>query len=183
VLLKHYDINTPLKSYHIRNEHSVVNQWPAIIESKKNIALVSDAGTPGISDPGYLLVRASIDAKMEVVVLPGATALIPALISSGLPSDRFIFEGFLPHKKGRRSRLSSLVGEKRTILLYESPHRLLKTLTQLRDMLGDSRQVAVSREISKVYEETLRGSLHEIIDHFSKANIRGEYVIVISGDK
>lgn len=170
----------PLASYHMHNEHKMLPSLIERIRSLGVVALVSDAGTPGVSDPGFLLVRAAIEAGIEVECLPGATALIPALVASGLPMDRFVFEGFLPMKKGRHTRLTALQSEERTIILYESPHKLLKTLTQLREYLGE-RQVAVCRELSKLYEEVRRGTLSEVIDHFTHTAPRGEFVLVIAG--
>lgn len=170
----------PLTSYHMHNEHKMLPSLIERIRSLGVVALVSDAGTPGVSDPGFLLVRAAIEAGIEVECLPGATALIPALVASGLPMDRFVFEGFLPIKKGRHTRLTALQSEERTIILYESPHKLLKTLTQLREYLGE-RQVAVCRELSKLYEEVRRGTLSEVIDHFTHTAPRGEFVLVLAG--
>lgn len=170
----------PLASYHMHNEHKMLPSLIERIRSLGVVALVSDAGTPGVSDPGFLLVRAAIEAGIDVECLPGATALIPALVASGLPMDRFVFEGFLPMKKGRHTRLTALQSEERTIILYESPHKLLKTLTQLREYLGE-RQVAVCRELSKLYEEVRRGTLSEVIDHFTHTAPRGEFVLVIAG--
>lgn len=170
----------PLASYHMHNEHKMLPSLIERIRSLGVVALVSDAGTPGVSDPGFLLIRAAIEAGIDVECLPGATALIPALVASGLPMDRFVFEGFLPMKKGRHTRLTALQSEERTIILYESPHKLLKTLTQLREYLGE-RQVAVCRELSKLYEEVRRGTLSEVIDHFTHTAPRGEFVLVIAG--
>lgn len=170
----------PLASYHMHNEHKMLPSLIERIRSLGVVALVSDAGTPGVSDPGFLLVRAAIEAGIDVECLPGATALIPALVASGLPMDRFVFEGFLPMKKGRHTRLTALQSEERTIILYESPHKLLKTLTQLREYLGE-RQVAVCRELSKLYEEVRRGTLSEVIDHFTHTAPRGEFVLVLAG--
>lgn len=170
----------PLTSYHMHNEHKMLPSLIERIRSLGVVALVSDAGTPGVSDPGFLLVRAAIEAGIEVECLPGATALIPALVASGLPMDRFVFEGFLPIKKGRHTRLTALQSEERTIILYESPHKLLKTLTQLREYLGE-RQVAACRELSKLYEEVRRGTLSEVIDHFTHTAPRGEFVLVLAG--
>lgn len=180
-LLKHYEIDTPMRSYHMHNEHQAVPKIISELEQGKNIALVSDAGSPGISDPGFLLVRACVTAGLTVHALPGATALIPAITLSGLPSERFCFEGFLPHKKGRQTRLAALTNELRTIVLYESPHRVLKTLTQLAEHLGEDRQVSVSRELSKKFEETIRGSLADTVAHFSEHPPKGEFVLIIEG--
>jgi 16S rRNA (cytidine1402-2'-O)-methyltransferase len=182
VLLKHYEIKRPLQSFHNFNEHRTLD---GLIERMKNgdtMALISDAGTPGISDPGFLLVRACLKAHLEVECLPGATAFVPALIKSGLPSDRFVFEGFLPHKKGRRGLLKRLADEERTMVFYESPYRLLKTLEQFIEHFGPLRQASVSRELTKLYEETVNGSLEEIKEHFSKKEIKGEIVIVVKGN-
>lgn len=180
-LLKYYDIETPMRSYHMHNEHQLVARCVEELAGGKCYALVSDAGSPGISDPGFLLVRACVQAQVPVYALPGATALIPALTLSGLPSDRFVFEGFLPHKKGRQSRLAALANESRTIVLYESPHRLVKTLIQLAECLGEDRLASVSREITKKFEETARGSLGSLIQHFTEESPKGEFVIVIEG--
>ena len=181
ILLKHYQISKPLKSYHNFNEHRQLDRVINLLIEGKSLALISDAGTPLVSDPGYLLVREAINKEIPVQTLPGPTALVPALINSGLPTDKFVFEGFLPHKKGRRSRMEALVSEERTIIFYESPHRLLKTLNQLAEHLGELRQAAVSREISKVYEETIRGSLKFLIGYYSEKKVKGEIVIVVAG--
>lgn len=181
ILLKHYGINTPTESFHAFNEH---NRTEIIIERLKageKIALITDAGTPGISDPGFLLARAAADAGIKAECLPGATAFVPALVKSGLPSDKFVFEGFLPHKKGRLSRLKILAEEERTIVLYESPHRLLKTLEQFMDFMGPDRQVSVSRELTKKFEETVNGSLAEVVDHFKMNTVKGEFVVILDG--
>lgn len=179
-LLKHHQIDKPLQSYHIHNEHQAVNKLVDRMNAGEVFALISDAGTPSISDPGFLLVRETIAAQLEVNCLPGATAFVPALVNSGLPSDKFIFEGFLPHKKGRQTRLKKLAEEERTIILYESPHRLIKCLEQLKEFLGD-RQASVSREITKMFEETVRGSLSELIIYFSEKGVKGEFVVVVAG--
>ncbi|WP_323755464.1 16S rRNA (cytidine(1402)-2'-O)-methyltransferase [Roseivirga sp.] len=179
-LLKHHNITKPLQSYHIFNEHKTVEKLINRMESGEKFALISDAGTPSISDPGFLLVRELLKAGLEVNCLPGATAFVPALVNSGLPSDRFVFEGFLPHKKGRQTRLIKLAEEDRTIILYESPHRLIKCLEQLKEHLGD-RKASVSREISKMFEETVRGSLSELIDHFTIKGVKGEFVVLVEG--
>lgn len=181
ILLKHYQISKPLKSYHNFNEHRQLDRVINLLIEGKSLALISDAGTPLVSDPGYLLVREAINKEIPVQTLPGPTALVPALINSGLPTDKFVFEGFLPHKKGRRSRMEALVNEERTLIFYESPHRLLKTLNQLAEHLGELRQAAVSREISKVYEETIRGSLKFLIGYYSEKKVKGEIVIVVAG--
>ena len=180
-LLKHYDIDTPMRSFHMHNEHKSVPRIVSELTPAGCIALVSDAGSPGVSDPGFLLVRACLAADIHVEALPGATALIPALTLSGLPCDRFVFEGFLPPKKGRQKRLSALAEETRTIVLYESPHRILKTLGQLAEQLGENRGATASRELTKKFEETVRGSLKTLIDHFTQNPPKGEFVIVVEG--
>ena len=180
-LLKHFDIDTPMRSFHMHNEHKSVPRIVSELSAGGCIALVSDAGSPGVSDPGFLLVRACVAAEIHVQALPGATALIPALTLSGLPSERFVFEGFLPPKKGRQKRLSTLAEETRTIVLYESPHRILKTLGQLAEYLGENREASASRELTKKFEETVRGSLKTLIDHFTKTPPKGEFVIVVEG--
>lgn len=182
-LLKHYDVKTPMLSHHKFNEHKTVESVIQRIKSGQKIALISDAGTPGISDPGFLVVRKCIDNDIEVECLPGSTAFVPALVCSGLPSDRFCFEGFLPQKKGRQTRLYALKDEKRTMIFYESPFRLVKTLTQFTEVFGPDRQVSVSREISKLYEETRRGSLAEIAAHFTAHPPKGEIVIIVAGSE
>lgn len=179
-LLKHYDITTRTESLHKFNEHKKVVSYAEMIQSGSSIALITDAGTPGISDPGYLLVKACIDLNVEVECLPGATAFVPALVNSGLPSERFLFEGFLPQKKGRNKRLQQLVGEERTIIFYESPYRLVKTLDQLAEFFSSDHQVSVSRELSKIYEETVRGTLAEVAKHYKGHPPKGEIVIVFS---
>lgn len=181
VLLKHYEIKNALLSHHKFNEHQTVNNVIERLKGGQTVALISDAGTPGISDPGFLLVRECIRNGIEVQCLPGATAFVPALVSSGLPDDRFCFEGFLPQKKGRQTRLNSLKEEKRTMIFYESPFRVLKTLTQFADVFGPERPVSVCREISKVHEESVRGTLAEVIEHFKQTEPRGEFVIVLGG--
>ncbi len=182
ILLKHFDIQYgSLLAHHKFNEHQTVEPLVKRLMAGENVALVSDAGTPGISDPGFLLARECAKAGVEVQCLPGATACIPALVDSGLPCDRFCFEGFLPQKKGRQTRINAVAEETRTMVFYESPYRVLKTLTQLREVLGNDRQAAVSREISKVHEETLRGTLSELITHFTETEPRGEFVIVVAG--
>ena len=180
ILLKHFDIRNKMQSHHKFNEHGTTAAIVSRIQAGENIALVSDAGTPGISDPGFLLVRACIEKGLDVECLPGATAFVPALVNSGFPTDRFCFEGFLPQKKGRQTKLKELALEERTIILYESPFRVLKTLTQLAEFIGENRKVSVSREISKLYEETVRGTLKEVISHFQTNEPRGEFVIVIA---
>lgn len=180
-LLKHLEISKPSYSYHIYNEHKAVEGLVNKLKSGSLVALISDAGTPGIADPGFLLVRACIDSQIDVECLPGPTALIPALVNSGFPSDRFTFEGFLPHKKGRQTRFIELSDETRTMIFYESPHRLIKTLTQMGDYFGQNREVSVSRELSKIHEETIIGSMSELSNHFSLNKPKGEIVIVVKG--
>ncbi|MBR1916922.1 MAG: 16S rRNA (cytidine(1402)-2'-O)-methyltransferase [Bacteroidaceae bacterium] len=179
VLLKHYDIHRPLQSYHKFNEHKAVDMLVERLKGGETMALVSDAGTPGISDPGFLLARECVRAGVEVQCLPGATAFVPALVASGLPCDKFVFEGFLPQKKGRMTRLQQLSAEERTIVLYESPYRVVKTLEQLAEVMGPDRQVAVCREISKVHEQTVRGTISEALTHFKEHAPKGEFVIII----
>lgn len=181
VLLKHYEIATPTRSYHMFNEHKTLESWVKQINQGMHLALISDAGTPGISDPGFLLSRECLKNGIEIECLPGATALVPALVNSGLPSDHFCFEGFLPVKKGRQTRIRELAKEKRTMIFYESPHRILKTLLQLRDEFGEERQASVSREISKLHEETKRGSLKDLAEHFEENAPKGEIVLVVAG--
>lgn len=181
VLMKHYNITTPLQSYHIFNEHKVLEGIIDKLESGMTIAIVTDAGTPGISDPGFLLVREAVRHGVEVECLPGATAFVPALIDSGLPCEKFVFEGFLPHKKGRQTRLAVLAEEERTSIIYESPYRLVKLLEQLIEVCGEERQVSVSREISKLHAETARGTLQEVHSHFAAKEVKGEIVVVLSG--
>lgn len=180
-LFKHLDIATKFFPFHIHNEHKSLQNIIEKLKSGIKIALVSDAGTPGISDPGFLLIRECIKENIHVECLPGATAFTPALVISGFPTDRFCFEGFLPHKKGRQSRLEELKEESRTIIFYESPHRLLKSLNQFKDYFGVERNISVSREISKKFEETIRGKLSEVLEHFEKNEPRGEFVIVVEG--
>lgn len=180
-LLKHFEIQNKMLSHHKFNEHKSVDQLASRIRGGENIALVSDAGTPAISDPGFMLVRACVEQGVDVECLPGATAFVPALVNSGLPCDKFCFEGFLPQKKGRQTRLKDLAVEPRTIIFYESPFRLVKTLTQLSEFMGAERKVSVSREISKLHEETIRGTLSEVISHFSMNEPKGEIVIVLAG--
>ena len=180
-LLKHLGISKPLQSHHAFNEHQTVGKVVERLKKGEKIVLVSDAGTPAISDPGFLLVRECIRSGVEVECLPGATAFVPALVNSGLPCDRFTFEGFLPVKKGRQTRLKSLVSEERTMIFYESPFRLLKTLENFAETFGPERQACVSREISKMYEENVRGTLTEIIANFANRTVKGEIVIVLQG--
>ncbi len=180
-LLKHFDIKNQMQSYHKFNEHKTLQHIVDKLNAGQNIALVSDAGTPGISDPGFLIVRECVKAEIEVECLPGATAFVPALVSSGIPSDRFCFEGFLPVKKGRMTRLKELAEESRSIVLYESPYRIVKTLEQCAEYMGDDRLASISREISKLFEQTVRGTLQELITHFKNNEPKGEFVIIISG--
>ena len=180
-LLKHYQINGSVESFHAFNEHRKLTSLIDRLKQGQTMALVSDAGTPSISDPGFLLVRACHEHQIPVECLPGPTALIPALVNSALPSDRFVFEGFLPPKKGRQSRIKSLKQEDRTVILYESPHRLIKTLEQLQQELGPDRKASVSRELTKIHQETINGSLAELIDYYKKNTLKGELVIVIAG--
>lgn len=180
-LLKHYDIQNHLMSHHKFNEHGTSASVVSRLQAGQTVALISDAGTPGISDPGFYLVREAVRAGVEVQCLPGATAFVPALVSSGLPCDRFAFEGFLPQKKGRQTKLESLRDESRTMIFYESPYRLVKTLGQLSEVFGEERQVSVCREISKVHEESVRGTLGELTAHFEATEPRGEIVIVVAG--
>ena len=180
-LLKHYNIDTPTKSYHMHNEHRTVDRIVEQLQQGMSMALISDAGTPAISDPGFLLVRACLQSGVNVTSLPGPTAFVPALVQSGFPTDRFVFEGFLPHKKGRKSRLSQLAKETKTIVLYESPHRILKTLAQCAQVMGPDRQASISRELTKAFEETVRGTLEELEAHFTAHTPKGEFVLVIQG--
>lgn len=179
-LLKHYDIDTPVESFHMHNEHKKLESIINKLRSDYEIALISDAGTPGISDPGFLLVRECINNEVEVECLPGPTAFVPALVSSGLPCDRFSFEGFLPVKKGRTKRLKELSTETKTMVFYESPHRILKTLNDLSNYFDVESQISVSRELTKLYEETFRGTIKESVEHFEKNKTKGEFVIVLS---
>lgn len=181
ILLKHFEIKNALQSYHKFNEHQVLESIITRLKAGENIALISDAGTPGISDPGFLVVRECVRNGIEVQCLPGATAFVPALVASGLPDERFCFEGFLPQKKGRMTRLNSLAEETRTMIFYESPYRLVKTLTQFAELFGEERQVSVCREISKIHEESVRGTLAEVITHFTVAEPKGEIVIILAG--
>jgi len=181
ILMKHYDIHKPLMAHHKFNEHGTSAGIVERLKGGQTICLVTDAGTPGISDPGFYLVREAVAAGIEVQTLPGATAFVPALVSSGLPCDKFCFEGFLPQKKGRQTRLEQLKAEERTMIFYESPYRLLKTLQQFAEFYGDDRQVSVCREISKVHEESKRGSLTEVIQHFTETPPKGEIVIILAG--
>ncbi|HMG90393.1 MAG TPA: 16S rRNA (cytidine(1402)-2'-O)-methyltransferase [Chryseolinea sp.] len=180
-LLKHYQIQKPLESFHNFNEHQKVTNLISRMEKGEVIGLVSDAGTPGISDPGFLIIRACLQAGLKVDCLPGATAFVPALIKSGLPCDRFAFEGFLPHKKGRQTLLKKLAEEERTIIFYESPYRLVKTLEQLKEYFGEDRIVSVSRELTKMFEETVTGPVTEVLAHFQAKDVKGEIVVVVAG--
>ena len=180
-LLKHYDIDTPMLSHHMHNEHKMVDRIADRILDGENFALISDAGTPAISDPGFLLTRACIEKQVEIECLPGATAFVPALVNSGFPNDRFVFEGFLPVKKGRQTRLLLLAKETRTMIFYESPHKLVRTLESFEKYFGQTREVSVSSELTKLYEETIRGNVKEVKDHFTKHPPKGEIVIVIKG--
>lgn len=182
-LLKHYEITTPMMSHHMHNEHKTVESLVRRLQSGETMALISDAGTPAISDPGFLLTRACVEANIPVDCLPGATAFVPALVNSGLPNDKFVFEGFLPVKKGRQTRLISLKEEVRTIIFYESPHKLVKTLGQFVEFFGPDRQVSVSREITKLHEETIRGTVTEVLAHYTKKPPKGEIVVVLAGNK
>ena len=181
ILLKHFEIKNAMQSYHKFNEHQVLDGIIQRLKAGETIALVSDAGTPGISDPGFLVVRECVRNGIEVQCLPGATAFVPALVASGLPDERFCFEGFLPQKKGRMTRLKALAEETRTMIFYESPYRLVKTLTQFSELFGAERQVSVCREISKIHEESVRGTLAEVIAHFTETEPKGEIVIVLAG--
>ncbi len=180
-LLKHLEISRPLQSYHIFNEHKTVQRLVDRMKAGEVFALISDAGTPAISDPGFLLIREVLAAGLDVQCLPGATALIPALINSGLPNDRFVFEGFLPHKKGRKTRIDNLMEEVRTMVFYESPHRLMKTLEQLSEAFGPDRQACVSRELTKLHEENARGTLAELVEYYKTNPLKGEIVLTVAG--
>jgi 16S rRNA (cytidine1402-2'-O)-methyltransferase len=178
-LLRHFDIPTKMFALHQNNEHRMVERLVERMAMGEDMAMVTDAGTPGISDPGFLLVREAIKAGIDIITLPGATAFVPALVSSGLPSDKFFFEGFLPQKKGRATRIAAIAAMPCTVILYESPHKLLKTLEQLQEVCGPERPISVSREISKMYEETVRGSIAEVLAHFTAHGVRGEFVMVL----
>ncbi|GGD50997.1 16S rRNA (cytidine(1402)-2'-O)-methyltransferase [Muriicola marianensis] len=182
-LLNHFGISTPMQAYHMHNEHKVTDRLIDRLKAGESMALISDAGTPGISDPGFFLTRACIEAGVPVQSLPGATALIPALVNSGLPSERFTFEGFLPLKKGRQTRLKELAEETRTMIFYESPHKLLKTLDHFIETFGPDRPASISRELTKVFEETVRGSLTELKEYYSQNPLKGEFVLVVGGKK
>lgn len=180
-LLQHFDIQTPIESFHQNNEHQKIKHVLNLLESGQTLCYCSDAGSPGISDPGYLLVRTAIENNFMVECLPGATALIPAVVVSGLPSDRFVYEGFLPHKKGRMKRLEALKDEERTIVFYESPHRIVKLLNQLEEVFGPERQISVSKEISKLHETHYRGTITEVRSDIESKPIKGEFVVCLSG--
>ena len=182
-LLKHFEINTPMQSHHMHNEHKTVESLVQKLKAGTTIALISDAGTPAISDPGFLLTRACIEHNIEVECLPGATAFVPALVNSGLPNDKFVFEGFLPVKKGRQTRLLLLAEETRTIIFYESPHKLIQTLTNFCEYFGEDRPVSVSRELTKLYEETIRGTAKEVLEYYTNKPPKGEIVICVGGKK
>ena len=182
-LCKHYEITTKLQSHHTFNEHKTIDGLIERLKRGEKIALITDAGTPGISDPGYLLVRACVEAELKIECLPGATAFVPALVKSGLPSDRFTFEGFLPHKKGKKTKLEEIEKEERTSIVYESPYRLVKSLQMFCDIAGPERVVSVSRELTKLYEETKTGPVAEVLEYFQKKEVKGEIVIVIEGKK
>ena len=182
-LLKHFEIETPMHSHHMHNEHKTVQKWVNEILTGQTIALITDAGTPAISDPGFLLVRECVKNNIEIDCLPGATAFVPALVNSGLPCEKFVFEGFLPQKKGRQTRLKLLAEEERTMVFYESPYRVLKTLQQFAEFIGEDRQVSVSREITKKFEETIRGTVSEVLTHFENKDPKGEFVIVLEGKR
>ena len=180
-LLKHYAIATQMHSHHMHNEHRSIEGVLNRLKNGETCALISDAGTPAISDPGFLLTRACVENNIEVDCLPGATAFVPALVNSGLPNDKFVFEGFLPVKKGRQTRLQLLAEETRTMIFYESPHKIIKTLTHFAEYFGEKRQISVSRELTKLYEETIRGTVKEVLDHFENKAPKGEFVIIVDG--
>lgn len=182
-LLKHFEINTPLQSHHMHNEHKTIEGLINKLKHGMTIALISDAGTPAISDPGFLIARACIENQIEVDCLPGATAFVPALVNSGLPNDKFVFEGFLPVKKGRQTRLQMLSEETRTMIFYESPHKLIKTLANFCEYFGEDRSVSVSRELTKLYEENIRGAAKEVLEHYTSKPPKGEIVIVVGGKR
>ena len=182
-LLKHYEIQTPMQSHHMHNEHKIVPMLVTKLQQGVSMALISDAGTPAISDPGFLLTRACIEAGIHIECLPGATAFVPALVASGLPNNKFTFEGFLPPKKGRQTCLKKLADEVRTMVFYESPHKLLRTLKDFAGIFGEGRLISVSRELSKLHEETIRGTIQEVLSHFEQKPAKGEIVIIVSGKK
>lgn len=183
ILLKHFDISTPKRAFHMHNEHKAVESVVNQLKSGSEIALISDAGTPGISDPGFLLVRECVANGIAVETLPGATAFVPALVNSGFPCDKFCFEGFLPQKKGRQKRLTMLENETRSVVFYESPHRIVKLLEQFLEHFGESREVSLSREISKLHEETVRGTVKEALEHFQQHPPKGEFVVILKGSE
>ncbi len=180
-LLKHFGIDTNMMAYHQHNEHKLTENITSKLKSGQNIAVITDAGTPGISDPGFLLARACAEQQIEMTCLPGATALVPALVTSGLPNDKFVFEGFLPPKKGRQKRLQALKDESRTMVFYESPYKLIKTLKDFKDNFGGERQISISREISKLYEENKHGSINNVLTYFESKKLKGEFVIIVEG--
>lgn len=182
-LLKHFEVNTPMMSHHMHNEHKTVENLVRRMQTGETFALISDAGTPAISDPGFLLTRACIENNIEVDCLPGATAFVPALVNSGLPNDKFVFEGFLPDKKGRQTRYLQIAEETRTLIIYVSPHKLVKTLAEFQTYFGGDRVISVSRELSKLHEETVRGSVEEVLKHFEEKPPKGEIVVVVAGKK
>ena len=182
-LLKHFEVNTPMMSHHMHNEHKTVEGLVKRMQTGETFALISDAGTPAISDPGFLLTRACVENQIEVECLPGATAFVPALVNSGLPNDKFVFEGFLPDKKGRQTRYLQLAEESRTMIIYVSPHKLVKTLGEFQTYFGADRVISVSRELSKLHEETVRGPVVEVLQHFEEKPPKGEIVVVVSGKK
>ncbi|GJQ05440.1 16S rRNA (cytidine(1402)-2'-O)-methyltransferase [Capnocytophaga canimorsus] len=182
-LLKHYQIDTPMQSYHMHNEHKMVEGFVKRIQAGQVIALITDAGTPAISDPGFLLVRACVQAGASVECLPGATAFVPALVNSALPNDRFVFEGFLPDKKGRQTRLKSLVEEQKTMIFYVSPHKLLKTISEFIEIFGAERNASISREITKLHEETQRGTLQSLLQYYQNKPVKGEIVMIVEGKR
>lgn len=182
-LLAHFEISTPQTSFHMHNEHKSAERFVKELKEGKTFCMVSDAGTPGISDPGFLLVREALKEGVKVECLPGATAFVPALVKSGIPCDRFVFEGFLPHKKGRQTKIKEIAEEIRTVAIYESPHRLIKALTQFKEYFEEDRMISVSREISKKFEETITGTVSEVLHHFENNTLKGEFVIVIEGKK
>ena len=182
-LLKHFEISTHMHSHHMHNEHKTVANIVQRIKNGDSVALISDAGTPAISDPGFLLTRACLENGVEIECLPGATAFVPALVNSGLPNDKFVFEGFLPVKKGRQTRFLFLAEETRTMIFYESPHKLVKTLTNFVEYFGADRLISVSRELTKLYEETIRGTVAEVLEHFTKKDPKGEFVVIVGGKK
>ena len=180
-LFNHYEISTPLTPFHLNNEHRLVDKYVKELQKGHTIGLVSDAGTPGISDPGFLLVRACVENNIEVECLPGATAFVPALVKSGLPCDKFIYEGFIPHKKGRKTLFETIAKRDITTVLYESPHRILKTLEQMKEFISEERRISISRELTKKFEETINGSISEVLAIFEEKQIKGEFVIVVKG--